>query len=183
MANVCKQDWDLDENDEFFACMEEDDFKKLQPSDPLEPFTTYDGLEPPNSDPPRNVWELEDCAANIAVWFSELRDCRVSEDGCGIAWPDTPCTWYPRERNKYEYDLYSGSKLTVPWQLSAAYYTGYDPHHVYHAWFGDDCQDGNVLRSELQILIRCSRSRMQLSYLCEYNFPVSTSPIFEAAFY
>lgn len=150
---------------------------KLEPSDPMDPIITYNGVEPPNSDPPRKVWELENCAARIVLWFSELRDSKVSEDGNGIAWPETAGTCYPRERSKSEYDLYSGSKLTVPWQLSAAHWTGYDTHHVYHAWSRDDCQDGNVLRSELQILIGCIRSRMQLSYLCEYYFPVSTSPI------
>lgn len=179
-ANVSKQDWDLDEDDEFFAYMEEENFKGLQPfdpmDDPMDPIITYDMLEPPSSDPPRKVWELEDCAARIAAWFSKLRKCKVSEDGVGIAWPDTPGTWRPRERFKYEYDLYSGSILTVPFQISAAHYTGYDPHHVYHAWFGDDCQDGGVLRSEVQILVGCIRSQMRLYYLCEYNFPVSTSP-------
>lgn len=173
--NVHKQDWDLEEDDEFFACMNEDGFSKLQPSDPSQPIVPYDAVEPPDSDPPTNVWELESCAVKIAGWFDELRYRKLSEDGHGMAWPKTAGLWYPRQRTKFEYDSYSGNRMTVPWELSDAHATEGDPHHVYYAWFGDDCLEGVVLRSELQMLLGCTIAEMQRASLCQYNIPVRLS--------
>lgn len=176
-ANIRKQDWDLTDKDEFFACMTEEDFANLTPSDPLEDMEPYEATESPDSAPPRTVFELERSAIEIELWFKELQRRKVSEDGCGCAWPDNSSAWVPREKFRFE-DLYGGSRMppSVPWRLFSAYYNDDKPHQIYHAWHGDEGREEAILRSELQILIRCMKGRMADSALSVHNVPVS-SPI------
>ena len=173
-VNVRKQDWDLTDTNDFFACMTEEKFAKLRPSDPLEENEPYEAAEYPDSAPPRDVFDLEDSALTIELWFKELQRRKVSEDGCGIDWPENSSVWVPREKFPYE-DLYEGSRLppSVPCQLFSAYFNDDKPHQVYHAWHGDEGREGVILRSEIQILVRCMKGRMADPMLCVHNIPVS----------
>ena len=177
-AGICKKNWDLADTDDRFACMTLGEFAKLRPSDPHGPFTSYEDVEYPESDPPHNVFELEDCAYRVEMFFKELQVAKVSIDGRGYAWPDDSSLWVPREKYKYE-DLGKGSRMppSVPWSLDRAYYNDDKPHQLYHACHGDEGSDGNISQSELEILVRCMKGRMTDQTLCMHNIPVSLRPV------
>ncbi len=72
-VNIHKEALDLDDTDEFFKCMTEEEFAQLRPSGLGEPFKTYEDVEKPDSDPPTNVFEFDECARAIEAWFYYLR--------------------------------------------------------------------------------------------------------------
>lgn len=112
-------------------------------------------------------------AIAIDLWFQELRDRKIAVDGVGFEWPEGSAAWVPREKYPYE-DLYAGNSMlpNVPYYLSSAYYNDGNPHQVYHAWFGDEGREGVLLRSEIQILLRCIRGRMSDHQFHTQNVPV-----------
>ena len=71
-AGICKKNWDLADTDDHFAYMTMGELAKLRPSDPHGPFTSYEDVEYPESDPPHNVFELEGCAYRVELFFKEL---------------------------------------------------------------------------------------------------------------
>ncbi|CAF9935697.1 MAG: hypothetical protein ALECFALPRED_006523 [Alectoria fallacina] len=90
--------------------MTEEEFADLTPSDPLEEAEPYEAGDYPDSDPPHNVWDLEDSVIAIELWFKELQKRKESEDGCGCVWPESSPAWTPREMFGYE-DLHGGSRM------------------------------------------------------------------------
>ncbi len=185
---VRKQDWDLADTDDYFACMTKEEFTKLSPSDPEPdpdlPFVTYEEVEYPESDPPHNVFDLKDCAFRVEIFFKELQMRKASMDGYGTEWPVKASIWVPRQLCKYE-DLRGGSRMppSVPWVLHRAYYNDNKPHQLYHALHGDEGKDGVVSRSELEIMVTCMIGRMASPALCMHNIPVRlvhVSSIFRA---
>lgn len=174
VINVELRDWDLDDTDEFFKCMTEEAFADLRPSNPLEPFTVYENVENPDSDPPSNVFELERCAREVESWFFHLQRSRVAQDGHGCIWPEDAGVWVPRQLRKYE-DLYQGSRMSpaVPWEVTRAKSNNSNkPHQIYHVWHGDEGKEGVILRSELEILIRTMKGRMTDAAFCTHTVPV-----------
>ncbi|KAF6227637.1 hypothetical protein HO173_012077 [Letharia columbiana] len=172
--SVRKHEWDLADTDDFFACMTEEELAHLRPSDPIpDEAIPYEDVEYPESAQPQNVFDLESSGVRIEEWFHELQKRKVSIDGCGCIWPEGSSSWAPRELFKYEY-LSRGRRNPphVPWTLSGAYYNDDQPHQIYHAWHGDEGREGIILRSELQILIRCMKGRMADPALCIHNVPV-----------
>lgn len=175
--SVRKHEWDLADTDDFFACMTEEELAHLRPSDPIpDEAIPYEDVEYPESAQPQNVFDLESSGVRIEEWFHELQERKVSIDGCGCIWPEGSSSWAPRELFKYE-DLCHGRRNPphVPWTLSGAYYNDDQPHQIYHAWHGDEGREGIILRSELQILIRCMKGRMADPALCMHNVPVRSS--------
>lgn len=175
-ASIQRQDWDLSDTDDYFACMTEERFAELRPSNPLEEMEPYEAADYPDSGPARNVWDLEDSGLAIEMWFQELQERKISVDGCGCVWPKGSSAWVPREMFNYE-DLHCESSIppSVPWRLSSAYYNNHKPHQIYHASHGDEGREGIILRSEIQILIRCMKGRMADPALCVHNVPVRLS--------
>ena len=182
--DVRMQDWDLTHTDDYFACMREEDFATLKPSDPDEPIILYEDVEYPGSAPPRNVFDREDSAFAIEHWFQELQKRKVSVDGDGCEWPEGLSRWVPREKYSFE-NLRNGSRMppSVPRELSSAYYNDDQPHQIYHACHADEAREGIVLRSELQILIRCMMGRVADPALCIHNVPVRLSLFLYATCY
>ena len=177
-AGIHKQNWDLADTDERFACMTMAEFAKLRPSEPSRPFILYEDVEFPDSDPPHNVFDLEDCAYRIEIFFKELQVAKISMDGRGFAWPNDSSLWVPREKYRYE-DLSEESRMppSVSWYLHRAYYNDDKPHQLYHACHGDEGSDGDIARSELEILVRCMKGRMADRTLCMHNIPVRLLPV------
>lgn len=131
--------------------MTEEEFADLTPSDPLEEAEPYEAGDYPDSDPPHNVWDLEDSVIAIELWFKELQKRKESEDGCGCVWPESSPAWTPREMFGYE-DLHGGSRMpgSVPWRLYSAYHKDDKPHQVYLATHRDEGREGVILRSEIE---------------------------------
>lgn len=174
-VHVRKEDWDLTDTDEFFACMKAEDFVNLTPSEPLRRVVVpYEDIEYPDSDPPSNVWDFEECAYKIYLFFDELQVRKFSSDGYGITWPTSSSIWIPREKYKWEEELHVGDRTppSVPFTLHRPYYNGDKPHQVYYAWHGDEGRNGVIQRSELQILIRCMKGRIADRKLCMHTIPV-----------
>ena len=73
-VGVRKHDWDLAD---FFACMTEEDFTKLSPSDPDPdpelPFISYEDVEYPESDPPYNVVAFDHCAFRVEQFLRNFK--------------------------------------------------------------------------------------------------------------
>ncbi len=175
--NIHKEDLDLDDTDDFFHCMTEETFGNLWPTNAMEPFTTYDNVDDPHSNPPSNVFEFERCARNIEAWFFRLQRSRVAEDGHGCIWPKGPGYWVPRGLRKYE-DLYQGSRMSpaVPWEVTRAKInTSRKPHQIYHVWHGDEGKEGVILQSELEILMRTMKGKMTDAAFSTQIVPVSSS--------
>ena len=177
-ANVTVQNWDLADTDEFFGCLPQEEFARLLPYDiDKEDYVPYEEVKNPQSPPPRNIWDCETSAREILEWFDELRQRKVSRSGWGDLWPIT--AWAPREKFRYE-NLYSYARYSsyakcnpVPWFLRDTYCCDNNPHHIYHAWHGDEGKEGAILRSELTILARCMKGLMLKPEFCVYNVPVS----------
>ena len=172
---VNKEDWDLTDTDEFFACLPHEDFAKLMPTEPDDQdFVPYEQVEPPKSAAPHSIWGRERSAREILQWFEELQYRKVSVDGRGFFWPCGASSWAPRNKLKYEnlYD-YARTPPSVPWYLFNVYTNDDKPHHIYHAWHGDEGKDGAILQSELFIIARCMKGRMAAPTFCDHNVPVS----------
>ena len=176
--NVRLQHWDLASTDDYFACMKRDEFANLRPSAPLEPLKLYEDLAYPNTDPPHNVFDFEECAYQIAIFFEELHMRKVSIDGYGIRWRKGLSFWRARELHQYEKVLHVGNRIppSVPFTLQYAFYNDDKPHQVVYAWHGDEGRDGVIQRSELQILMRCVRGSIAQQKLCMHNIPVRSIP-------
>ena len=172
-ANVNLQDWDLNDKDQCFACLSQETFADLRPTEPDEDFVSYEAVEYPQSPPPRNIRECERSARDILKWFKELQSRKVSVDGCGFSWAGGH-SWTPRNKLKYE-ELYGYDRTppSVPWFLWSVYENNGMPHHIYYAWHGDEGREGSILRSELYIIARCMKGRMAAPALCIHNVPVS----------
>lgn len=173
--NIHKEDLNLDDTDDYFHCMTEEAFVNLQPTDLTDPFTTYEDIEHPCSDPPTNVFELEHCARGIDGWFWDLQRAKVSEDGNGM-WPAGPDFWIPRPLQKYE-NIGNLSKYwpAVPWDLSRAMSnTSNKPHQIYSSWHGHEGKDGVILRNELEILFKTMKGKMTDAAFCTHIVPVSS---------
>ena len=56
-----------------------------------------------------------------------------------------------------------------------AYHKVDKPHQVYLGTHGNAGREGVILRSELQILIRCMKGRMADPALCVHSVPVRSS--------
>ena len=141
---VQKQNWDLADTDDFFACMTEEEFTKLSPSDPEPdpdlPFVTYEEVEYPDSDPPCHFSDFDRSAFRVEIFFKELQIRKASMDGYGTEWPVNASIWVPRRLFKCE-DLRGGSgtpDFPLPWSLHRAYYNDNKPHQLYHALHGDE---------------------------------------------
>lgn len=151
---------------------------KLSPSDlhpdRVLPIASYEDVNYPESDPPHNVYDLEDCADRVEMFFKELEIAKASLDGHGIHWPVNLDRWAPRQRYKSEDDLGDGRRTppSVPWGLHCAYYNDNKPHQLYHAWHGDEGTDGVVSQGEIVILLRCMKGRLASPALCMHNIPV-----------
>ena len=176
-VHVRKEDWDLTDTDEFFACMKAEEFVNLKPSKPYTVVVPYEDIEYPDSDPPYNVFGFEECAYKIETFFEELQTGKFSSDGYGITWPTSSSIWIPREKYKWEEELHVGNRMlpSVPFTLERPYYNGDKPHQVYYAWHGDEGRNGVIQRSELQILIRCMKGRIADRKLCMHTIPVRFS--------
>lgn len=174
VALIRKQDWDLADFDDCFARMTTEEFAKLRPSDPIEPYTSYEDTAFPDSDPPSNVFDFEECALRIVAFFRDLQRRKVSCDGCGIDWPESSSVWIPRDLHRYEY-IHNGYRVlpSVPYTLVKAYYCGDKPHQVYYAWHGDEGREGVISRSEIEILIKCMKVAIADPEFCVHNVPVS----------
>lgn len=172
-ASIRKVDFDLTGKDEFFSCMTAEQLASLSPSKPLGTYVPYEHVEFLASTPPKNVGDREDSAIAIELWFHELREWKLSRDGCGSVWPKSSSAWVPRDKFDEE-DLYNSSRKppSVSYQLFRAYSNYGHPHQVYHAWHGDEGREGIILRSEVQILISCMAGRMSDPALCVHKVPV-----------
>ena len=177
-TNIQLEYWDLAGTDEYFACMKEEDFANLRPTEPLEPIRLYEDVDYPDSDPPRHTIDFERCAYQIVTYFEELHFRKVSTDGYGIHWSVGLSSWGARELHPYEKILHVGNRTppSVPFTLEYAFYNDDKPHQVIYAWHGDEGRDGVILKSELQILMRCMRGSILRQNLCMHNIPVRPYP-------
>lgn len=169
-ASIIKEDWRLDDTDEFFECMTQEAFSNLQPDEPVAP---YEQVKPPNRGPPGdNIFDLEYSARDIEAWFYKLSRVTVSDDDLS--------SWGQRELTKYEYALYQGCRRppAVHWMLCRAMCNGSGkPHQVYHVWNGDEGREGQIPRSELDIVLRTMRGRMIEASFSRHIVPVSCIPL------
>ena len=173
--NIEKQDWDLAENDEFFACMEKEDFVNLKPTEPLESPPSYDDVEYPNAAPPEVIYDIERAASQTAEFFKTLLRRKSSDEGCGFFYSDSPSIWVPRELRQFERrtcQIGRPDHKTPIFYLSHAFSQQDKPHQVYYAWHGDEGEEGVVSRNELEILIRGIMGTMSVRKLCMHNVPV-----------
>ena len=130
---IQQEDWDLTDKDDFFACMEEEEFLKLRPADRIEACTAYEDIEYPNAGPPGNprlerwpvypvigredageeeievvrhrVSDLEDSAKEIANFFEDLGEAKASSSGWGYFRAKGQSIWMPQELKEFERNL------------------------------------------------------------------------------
>ena len=176
--NIQLEHLDLAGTDEYFACMKEEDFANLGPTAPIEPIRLYEDVDYPDSDPPRHTMDFEDCAYQIVTFFEELHLRKVSTDGYGIHWALGLSSWGARELYPYEKMLRVGNRTppSIPFTLEYAFFNDDKPHQVIYVWHGDEGRDGVILKSELQILMRCMRGSILRQNLCMHNIPVRPYP-------
>ena len=162
---ILYQDWNLDDTDDFFQCMTEEEFKALKPVYQWEEADTYEQVEPPVSSAPINTLERERCACAIERWFMELRRRKL---GVGCVWPNEEegAFWVPVELLPHENRLYNGYRGigSVPYEiLQALTYTSRKrfSHLMYHIYHAIESQDGVLLRTEVEILIEGIKSQMK----------------------
>ena len=177
-TNIRLQQWDLAGTDDYFACMEREEFANLRPTAPFEPIIMYEDVAYPNTDPPHNVFDFEECAYEIAIFFEKLHVRKVSTDGYGLRWREGLSFWGARDLYPYEKSLHVGNRMlpSVPFTLEYAFYNDDKPHQVVYAWHGDEGRDGVIQRSELQILMRCMKGSIAQQKLCMHNIPVRSIP-------
>ena len=173
------QDWDLAGTDDFFACMRSTEFEIRRPSEPIEPFESYEDVEYPDDDPPYNVFGFKTCGYAIARFFDTLQDRKISEDGHGISWPQNPPSWVPGTKYLFE-DLHKGTPIPSPvmYRVESFFHYHSDedkPHRVYYMWHADEGREGVIQRSELEVFLRCIMSTIVSPKLCMHNIPVSFS--------
>lgn len=172
--NVEQQPLDLTQPSAFFEPMAESEFHKLPLVNAERPNKPVRTIKFPRHRVPKGLFDHEDCTQSVWIMFQELHCTMISPDGSGCTWSESPTLWYPRKKYPYEF-IGGGSKSErfKPWKIVTAYDTcSNKPHMVYHVIHSDTGKDGIIGRSELEVLVKTMKGRMEEAQYCTHIAPV-----------